>query len=232
MPLSGVTTWELTAGEMISRAYAKLGIPGEGNSLTTAQNTVGLTNLNMVIQMALTDGMPLWKRTILDETPSATSQTYTVSLAARITAVYLLDVGGTQYELVSKSLYDFMRLPTTTEGIPVHWTSTQSIQGFSVSIWPPTSDATTIANKTIRIIYQKEFDGANATTDLMDFPAYWTAAIVYRLAQLLAPEVGMPLPDRGQLAKDTEMLWDSAKGYDDDVSSLFIQPNQWYRNRQ
>lgn len=231
MPTSGITTWELDTADMVTRAYAKLGIPGEGNMLTTAQENDGMTNLNIAIQMAMTDGMPLWKRTILDETPSATSQTYTVSLATRITSVYLLDSGGTQYELQGKSLYDFMRLPTNPIGVPVHWTAQQSVQGWTVSIWPPTSDTATISVKTIRIVYQKEIENASVYgTETLDFPAYWDGALVYRTAQLLAPEIGVPLQDRGLLAKEADMLWESAKGYDDDVGSLLIMPSPFIRN--
>lgn len=230
MPTSGSTTWELTTQQMVERAYAKLGIPGEGNTISSTQLADGITALNMAIQLAMTDGMPLWKRTILDETPSATNQTYTVSLATKIVTVYLLDSGGTQYELQGKSLYDFMRLPTTSIGIPVHWTATQSIQGWSVSIWPPTSDSGTISTKTIRIVYQKEIENAVSASDTLDFPAYWDAALVYRTAQILAPEYGVPLQDRGLLAKEADMMWDMAKGYDDDVGSLLIQPSPFIRN--
>lgn len=232
MATSGVVTWELDVIDLVGRAYAKLGIPGEGNTLTATQQADGITALNMAIQLAVVDGMSIWKRTTLDVTPSATVQDYPVTSASKITAVYLEDDGGTQYELLHKSLYDFMRLPTTAgPSVPVHWTFSQSIQGYTVSIWPPTSDSVTIADKTIRIVYQKEFDSATDTADeTLDFPAYWHAALTYRTAQLLAPEYGVPLPDRGLLTKEADMLWDQAKGYDDEDGSLYITPSPWMRD--
>ena len=80
MTTSNDTSWELTRDTLIDRAYAKLGIPGEGNSLTTSQYNDGMTNLNMVIQLAVTAGMPLWKRTIATVVPSTTNQVYTITV--------------------------------------------------------------------------------------------------------------------------------------------------------
>lgn len=231
MPSSGVQTWELTVGQMVARAYAKIGIPGEGNTLSATQITDGITALNMAIQLAVVGGMPIWKRTTLEVNPSVTSQSYTVTAASKITAVYLEDAGGgTQYELQHKSLYDFMRLPTDSIGVPVHWTFSQQIQGYTVSIWPPTSDATTVTEKDIQIVYQKEFDSATAEGETLDFPAYWQTALTYRTALVLAPEYGVPLADRQQLGKDAEFFWTEAKGYDDEDGSLYLQPSPFFRN--
>lgn len=229
MATSGNTSWELNRNQLITRAFAKIGIPGEDNSLSTTQISDGAEALNAVISMAVTDGMPLWKRTTASETPSATSQVYTLSNAVKVAGVYLLDDGGTQYEILEKSLYDFMRLPTDAEGIPVHWTWQPSIQGGTVSLWPFTSDSATISSKTIKIVYQKEFDGFTTSTETLDFPAYWTLAIVYKLAVLLAPEYGVPMQDRQQLKQEAKEYWEAATGYGDEDGSLFIQPNRQYR---
>lgn len=225
MPSSGVITWELDTADVVERAYAKLGIPGEGNTISSTQLADGKTALNMAIQLAVVDGMPLWKRTTLDVDPDDTSQEYEIDDASKITAVYLLDNdGGTQYDLKHKSLYDFMRLPQTGDAQPVHYTFSQAIQGYTVSIWPLTSDDATIATKTIRIVYQKEFDSAVNDSETLDFPAYWMAALVYKTAVFLAPESGVPLSDRQSLGREAAEYWDAAAGYDDEDGSLFIQP--------
>lgn len=226
MATSGNTSWELTRDQLVVRAFAKLGIPGEDNTLITEQQAAGQEALNTVIALAVTDGMPLWKRTTYTATPSATSQIYTVSDAIKITTVYITDSSGTQYELIGKSLYDFMRLPTASSGIPVHWTWQPSIQGATVSIWPSTSDTSTVSTKTLQIVYQKEFDDFVSSTDTLDFPAYWTAAIIYQTALMLAPEYGLPLQDRQTLKAEAQMYWSQASGYGDEGGSLFIQPEK------
>ena len=228
MATSGNIAWELNRNELIIRAYAKLGIPGEGNSLSTQQITDGAEAVNAVVATAVTDGMPLWKRTTATQTPSTTSQVYTLSSAVKIAAVFLVDSSGTQYELTNKSLYDFKRLSTTSVGVPVHWMWQPSIQGGVVSIWPPTSDATTVANKTIQIVYQKEFDGFTASTETLDFPAYWTLPIVYKTAVLLAPEHGIPLEDRKLLMTEASAFWKNASDYGDEDGSMFFAPEKAY----
>jgi hypothetical protein len=228
MATSGNIAWELNRNELITRAYAKLGIPGEGNSLSTQQITDGAEALNAVVATAVTDGMPLWKRTTATQTPSITSQVYTLSSAVKIAAVFLVDSSGTQYELTNKSLYDFKRLSTISVGVPVHWMWQPSIQGGVVSIWPPKSDATTVTNKTIQIVYQKEFDGFTASTETLDFPAYWTLAIVYKTAVLLAPEHGIPLEDRKLLMTEAAAFWKNASDYGDEDGSMFFVPEKAY----
>lgn len=226
MATSNDTSWELNRNQLITRAYAKIGIPGEGNSLSATQISDGAESLNAVIALAVTDGMPLWKRTTASQTPSASSQVYTLSNAVKIAAVYLRDTSGEQYELQNKSLYDFMRLPRDTASVPTHWTWQPSIQGGTVSIWPLTSDTSTIANKTIQIVYQKEFDGFTSSTETLDFPAYWTLAIVYRLAVLLAPEHGVPLEDRKALIQEAGGYWKQASDYGDEDGSIYFQPER------
>lgn len=228
MAVSGNTAWELNRNELITRAYAKIGIPGEGNSLSTEQIADGAEALNAIIATAVTNGMPLWKRTTATVTPSITSQIYTVNNSVKIAGVFLVDVDGTSYELENKSLYDFKRLPTASIGVPVHWTWQPTLENSVISIWPPKSDSVTVTTKTIQIIYQKEFDGFTTATETLDFPAYWTLAIVYKTAVLLAPEHGVPLDDRKLLMTEAAGFWDNASSYGDEDGSLYFAPEKRY----
>jgi hypothetical protein len=213
---------------MITQAYAKIGIPGEDNGLTTTQITEGAERLNGIIALAVTDGMPLWKRTTTSVTPSITSQVYIVADAIKIAGVFLHDSGGVRYPLRNKSEYDFYKLPTNSIGIPVHYMFQPSIQGGTVSIWPLTSDSSTVSTKTIEIVYQKEFDGVVSSTDTLDFPAFWTMGLVYKLAVALAPEYGVPLMDRKMLLEEASMYWKQASDYGDEEGSFMIQPERRY----
>lgn len=225
MATSGNTLWESTRNNIIERAFAKFGIPGEGNTLSTSQYTVGSSVLNEVVTLANTAGMPLWKRTSDVRSLSTTSQVYVLPDAMKVSQVILQDIGGgTSYELEPKVKYDINQLPTNSQGTPVNWEFTPSIQGGTVSLWPPTSDATTVAQKQIVIVYQKEFDGFVSANDTPDFPAYWTTALIYRLAVLLAPEYGVPVPDRQELKQDAANYWSAAQSYGDDDGSMYFQP--------
>lgn len=228
MATSGNTSWELTRNQIIEQMYAKLGIPGEGNTLSAQQYTDGALALNNVIALAVTDGMPLWKRTVVSLTPSTTNQVYTLQNAIKVAAVFVRDSGGVQYEIKSKSLYDFYNLPRSNTGVPVHWMFQPSIQGGTISFWPLFSDSTTVSTKTLEVVYQKEFDSFTAAGETPDFPAYWTPALIYRGAVMLAPEVGLPLQDRMDLKQQAKEYWDMASSYGDEEGSFYIQPE---RNR-
>lgn len=229
MATSGSTSWELNRNEIIKAAYRKIGIPGEDNSLSTTQIEDGAEALNAVIALAVTDGMPLWKRTITSLTPSTTNQIYTIADAVKIAQVSLQDSGGTKYDLINKSLYDFNKLPTNSIGVPVHWTWQPTLTGSTISIWPPTSDSVTVSQKTIKVVYQKEFDGFTTSTETMDFPPYWTLALVYKTAVLLAPEHGVPLNDRTKLEQEAEGFWKKASEYGDEDGSFYMQPERRFR---
>ena len=228
MATSGDISWELDRDALIERAYAKIGIPGEDNSLSTSQLNDGAEALNAVIALAVTDGMPIWKRTSSTLTPSASSQVYSLTGAVKLAQVVLKDTsGGSQYDLIEKSLYDFNRLPQGTVGTPVHYTFVPNIDSTgTLSIWPLTSDSGTISSKQIIAVYQKEFDGMFNSTDTLDFPSYWTLAIIYRVAQVLAPEQGVPLNDRNTLTAEANAFWKAAKDYGDEDGSIFIQPSK------
>lgn len=227
MTTSGNTSFELTRDQIITRAYAKIGIPGEGNSLSATQISDGAECLNTVVALAVTDGMPLWKRIIQTVVPSTTSQAYTVANGVKVAQVVLRDItSGVQYELQNKSLYAFNNLPTSSIGVPVHWKFAPALEGGVVSIWPPTSDAVTVTNKRIDIVYQKEFDGFTASGETPDFPAYWTAALIYRTAVMLAPENGVPLQDRQMLMQEASNYWKTASDYGDEDGSFYIQPDK------
>lgn len=228
MSTSGNIAWELNRNEIIEAAYRKIGIPGEGNTLTTTQYTDGAQALNAVIAMAATDGMALWKRTTTLLVPSTSSQEYTITGAVKVSQVVLRDTSsGSQYELEPKVLNDFLRLPNSTSGVPVSWIWEPSITGGTLSIWPNLSDSTTVSSKRLVVTYQKEFDGfTSTTTDTLDMPAYWTQAIIYAVAVALAPENGVPINDRGILMQESKLYWDKASDYGDDDGSLFIQPSR------
>lgn len=230
MATSGNTSFELTRDQIVEAAYRKLGYLALDQALDAGALTVGVQALNAAVMLCQTDGMPLWKRITISETPSVSSQVYTIDAALKIAQVVLQDVSsGTQYDLIEKSLYDFNRLPQGGSGVPVHYTAQKTINGYTVGIWPLLADSGSVTTKLIKIIYQKEFDGFFSGTDTPDFPQYWTQALIYTLASSLAPETGLPLQDRSMLMKEAEQYRKLANDFGDEDGSLYIMPDTWMR---
>jgi hypothetical protein len=210
----------------VNAAYRKLGYIPEGESLSATALAQGVEALNAIITYLQTKGMPLWKRTTSTVTPSASSQVYTLTAGVKVAQVVINITNGARWALQQKSLYDFNSLPQdAAAGVPVHYTVQPTIASTVVSIWPLTSDTSTIANATIDIVYQKKFDGMIAAGDTLDFPSYWTQGIIFKLASALAPEAGLPTQDRTLLKAEADEAIDAAADYGDEDGSLFIQPN-------
>jgi hypothetical protein len=225
MSTSGNTSWELTRNDIIAAAMRKLGALAKGQAPSTDDYSDNQVALNAVINMLVTDGMPLWKRTTQTVTPVLSQKNYTITDVIKIAQVVLKDTtSGVQYDLVEKSEYDFNRLPSTSTGLPVHFMFQPAIQDGTLSLWP-LPDATTVSSKQILVIKQKEFDSFTSGSETPDFPPYWTQALIYYLAVAIAPEYGLPLQDRQMLLKEAQMYKDMASGYGDEDGSLFIAPD-------
>ncbi len=227
MTTSNNTTWELTLQQIVEAAYRKTGYLGEGVSLTADALANGVQALNAVLSGLSADGMPLWKRVTLDVPLVVDQINYTIGSSLKIPQVVLKDiVGGTQYPLIEKSLYDFNRLPDTSVGIPVHFTYQPTLMDGTLTIWP-IPDATAVATKSLAVVYQRKFDGFFNAAETPDFPPYWTQAIIFGLALAVAPEHGVPLGDRTALENQFKFWKDMADGGGDEDGSLFIMPDYY-----
>ncbi len=229
MSTSGNTSYEATRDTLIAAAMRKCGALSKGESPDSEDLTNGTEALNGIVTRFATLGMPLWKRIELAVTLVAGTANYTISNVLKTPQVVLKDTsGGSQYELINKSRYDYNRLPVNTTGTPVHFTFIPGLENGTVTVWP-TPDAGAASNKTLLVTYQKEFDGFVSAGDTPDFPAYWTDAIKYELAVMLAPEFGVPLQDRQVLMKEAAVYLAQAQGYGDEESSLYMQPEMRMR---
>src|SRR5574343_375521 len=221
MTTSAVTSWELDRNTIIKSALRKLGVLAQGQTPSTEDYSNGAEALNSLIQTLSTEGMPLWKRTTVSITPVAGTASYTISNVWKVVQVVLADQNScTQIDLLPKSYYDYKRLPDGTSGQPVNYVYTPGIENGTLIVWP-TPDSSVAANKTIDVVYQKEFFSFNSSTDTPDFPAYWTDALIYGLAVRLAPEYGIPLQDRQMLMREFETYKNAAEGDGDEGETSF-----------
>jgi hypothetical protein len=120
--------------------------------------------------------------------------------------------------------YDFNLLPqlSTITGTPVNlYYQPLADNTGTIKLWPTPDNSTT----TVTIEYQRPFQDMDASTDDLDFPNYWTQAIIYNLAWALAPEYGIPPTDRGLLIQEAKYFHEQALGFGSEDSSVFFQPD-------
>ena len=230
MATSSIYSYQLTRNDIITSALRKLGVLAEGQTPSTQNYSDGMMALNTVIAQLRAVGMPLWARSEYTFTP--TTGTYTIGTGMTLNTpfpVKLMQAFRTEtnakipMELTSRE--DFNTLPTTNTGSPIKINYQPFVNYGIVSFWPtPTSSNTS----TVTLVYQRPYQYFTTSTETMDFPEEWYNAIIYTLAVRLAPEWGVPLPDRQMLMQEAKMYTEDALMVGQEDASFYIMPE---RNR-
>lgn len=74
------------------------------------------------------------------------------------------------------------------------------------------------------------FEGFISAADTPYFPREWNNALIYGVADLLAPEYGVPLNDRGMFRKEAEAHREMALDFGLENTSFTIQPAENWTN--
>lgn len=78
------------------------------------------------------------------------------------------------------------------------------------------------SSNSIHIVYQAPFEDFDASTDNPDFPQEWYDAVTYGLACRLAPEYGLPIPDRKTLWQEMTIIKQDALNFGLEEGSIYF----------
>lgn len=229
MSTSGTTTWSLQRDAIINSALRKLAVLSGGSSPQTYEVTNAAEALNAMIKGFQTDGMPVWAIKSYTFTVSATSQyligngqTLNTPMPLKVVQAYRNQSNSVNIPMNVYTNYNYNLLPlSTSSGTPVNLYYQPKETFGEINVWPIPSDTTT----TITIVYQRPYEDMNSATDDVDFPSYWTEALIYGLAWRLSPEYGIPLQDRNLLMKEAEFFHEKAMSFGSEEGSLYLQPD-------
>lgn len=241
MTTSGTSVFDANRDQVIASALRKVGAIAEGDTPTTEQITNGTFMLNTLLKEANADGMPLWaivERTIPcsafvnGKVTMGIGQAINIPAPLKVLSAYNRDTSNAttpiDIPLTLLTHYDYNWLSSKySTGTSVQFFHEPMNQFSNLYIWP-IPDSYSIAHREIHITYQRPFQDAGDATNTLDFPPYWTNAIIYQLAWRLAPEYGMPPNDRAVLAKEAMAFWDRALSFGVEEGSLLIAPD-WSR---
>lgn len=233
MATSGSYDWKLNRSQVITAALRKLAVVPSGGTPSSAQLSDGAEALNTLLKRFQGDGMPLWAITTTSFTVTSGTSSYTIGVGQTVNTVAPLKVlqakytvsGGIPVPMNVYNRYDYTLLPisTSVSGPPVNLYYQPLADGTGVvKLWPTPDNSTT----SITLDYQRPFQDMDNTTDDLDFPSYWTQAVVYNLAWALAPEYGIPPTDRGILATEAKFFHEQALNFGAEEGGLFFQPNR------
>jgi len=228
MTTSSSYTNQLTRDQILTAALRKLGVVAEGQTPSASNLADGQIALNAAIGQLRALGMPLWARSEYTFTP--TTNVYTIGTGMTLDTVFpvrLLQAFRTEsnakipMELVARQDYNI--LPTTSGGSPLKVNYQPFINYGTVSIWPTPSSTNTA---TVTLVYQRPFQYFTAGTETADFPEEWLLPLIYTTAVLLAPEWGVPLPDRTALKSEAKDYIETATMTGQEDASFFIAPER------
>lgn len=233
MTTSGQTIIEMNKDSICTAALRKIGAVIQGGTPATAEITAATEGLNNLVAEFQTLGMPLWARKDSTVTMVADQFSYTIGIGQSVNIAFPLkilqawvvdDTGGSIQELWPNAIDVYNRFPTgNTSGVPSQYNYQPKINYGVLRIWPA-PDATTVANKDLHISYMAPFEGFVSASDTPYFPREWNNALIYGLADLLAPEYGIPPNDRLLIKKEAKDHLELALDFGLENASITFSP--------
>jgi len=231
MSTSGTSTWSPNRDTVINGALRKLVALSGGSLPKTFEVTNAIEALNAMIKGFQVDGMPIWAIKDYSFTTVAATGTYDIGVGKTINTPMPLKLiqasrvestGAQNVPMEIKTHYDYNLLPiNATAGEPVQIFYQPFSTFGTINLWPTPIDS----NTTIRLTYQRPFEDMVGSTDDIDFPSYWSEALIFGLAWRLSYEYGTPILDRQELQKAAEFFHEKAMSFGTEEGSLFFQVN-------
>lgn len=231
MTTSNSTDFSITRDQLLTGALRVAGGVAQGDTATATQISEAAEALNMLVKECQADGMPLW----------AIKQ-YNVTLTA--TSSYVIGVGATvNTPKPLKIIQAFLHNNTTGIDIPMRIITrdeynrlgNKTSTGQPIQLWYepqlstgtlhlfPVPDSYSQTNCVVTIVYQRPFEDFDASADTPDFPQEWYNTLKFGLADMLAPEYGLPIQARQDLTSRAKRHRETALGFGTEEGSLFLQ---------
>ena len=228
MTTSGSIDFNLTATQIISKAFSILGVAAEGESLSTRQYDDGLASLNLLIKTW--GARPhLWTMTERSVALVEGQAAYTLTPKPMrvIEARRKVTSSGFETPLSEWSRDEYMAQPNKeAESIPVAFYYNPQTTSGTLYIWPTPSSATA-ADMTVKLTYLRRMDDMDSASNDADLPQEWLQPLVWNLANDLEPEYPVNDPRlAAKIEQRARQLLADLSSWDDEPASLFIQPDR------
>ena len=224
MATSGSSDFSLNRNEIITRAFAKLGIGVPGEALSNDELVTGDENLNLLVKNWQID-VDLWIKTRGTLTAVAAQESYTMGPSGNFTTrpLRILDMqfsqtsGDIPMNEMSRQEYYELSLKSSA-GTPTNFYYDPQLTTGILFVWP-TLDSSTSGS--FKFTYARSVEDFDTSTDDADFPQEWLLAMIYGLAVILSDEFGgltQNVASQAVILKAGLSMWDEEGG------SVFLQP--------
>jgi len=132
---------------------------------------------------------------------------------------------GNEVPMTAMSLQEYNELPNKTQqGTPINYFYDPTLTNGNLYIWL-TPGTTEVTDYTIEVVTQTQVFDMDSPTDEFDFPQEWYEPLIKNLASNLSGAYGgLSIGAKRDLRLEAKDLLDDAKNYDQDDTSIFIQP--------
>jgi len=249
IPSNGSQNYALGSAATDSHAALSMGqtemrVAGVANdTVLEVDSTTGMAALDN-IGIVLDDGTIHWTTIVsITDTDTLVITTGIISATAIDNHIYfyttkisrpheLLELYRRDYDtvvdvpLIRLSRNDFFTLSDKdTTGTPVNFYYDPQLTSSVLHVWP-TSGNTFTSNSVFIANIKKPFDDLDSATDEFEFPQEWYEAIVYGLAERLAPMIGYPMADRQILKMEASQYLDLALSFDHEQTDVTFVANE------
>lgn len=213
--------------DIIKASLRIIGAIGQGGTPTPDQYNEAAIALNMLVKAWMADGMPLWamSEASIVLTEGTASYTLNAPKALKIVQAYNHNT-TTNIDIPMRiiSWDEYNRLGNkTSQGTPIQVFAQPGISSTTIKVFP-VPDSSNATNNKVVLVYQKPYEDFDESSDEPAFPQEWYDALVFNLANRLAPQYGMSAVDRNQLRQDATSLHEQALSFGTEEVSVYFSP--------
>lgn len=234
MALSDSTNYSLNRTQVINKAFEILGIRTESETPSDFQMSGAVTSLNMMLKAWAADGLQLSTRKTQSVTLTSGTGTYTLGPSGDVVMdrpLRLLKVtrkktsDGLEVPIEQISQDEYYQLNNkSSSGLPVQYYYDPTLTNGTIYTWPVIDQS----GYTLELVYVKQYDDMDASTDDFEFPQEWYLAISFGLADLLAEDYATNDSLANRIHFKATRFKDEAMGFDVENASTYIQPDMRY----
>lgn len=224
-----------TRDQLITDALEKIGALGLNETPTANQITRGASALTSLFNTFHTFGMPLWKLHRYSFSFGLFTNGYaTMGTSGTLvtSSMPLKLIGADRYDSTSQvtvplNVYtrnEYFDIPAPVNAVPTQIYFVPKKTYAEVYLWPY-PDSYWQTNGSLLIDVQESTDVITSGTDLPDAPDEWEEAIIYGLADRLAPNYGVPVQERAALTSAFKERLDEVLRFGSEGASVYIQPD-------
>ena len=228
MATSGVTTYAMNAGQIVEKAFHRLGKASEGEAISARMSSDGISSLNLLLK-DLQAEEHLWTKSEGTLAMVASQAGYTLSSISplRILSIRRRDTDSLDTPLSEISRQEYFDLPnkSTSTGTPVsYYLDPQRANGV-LYLWPA-PNAAAVAEFTLYITYLRRIEDMTASNHDLDMPQEWLQGLVWALADDLETEY--PVNDSRlavKIERKANEFMAKMRAWDTEGASIFMQPD-------